>query len=163
MTVHRTILACFIFAVACIGCATNPQPPKAKSPVLVSFQGFVTEGEHRCAQFVVSNCTSRAVWYSGYGSGSPIYQSQFLEENGWKNVGAGWCDFGMSRFNIPAHRTITFTVWASRAGQEGPTMRVGVSCSPKKQEEHDTIYWSEKVEPMVALGGSQLPAAASAH
>ena len=152
MTSHRTFLVCLALVIAFSGYAVNSTQTKAESPnVVVSFQRFVTkhasDGDYECAEFVVSNCTAKAVWFKGHDLDWPYHYVQYLKNGQWEYT-IGSCALGVDRYKLDAYGTIKFTEGVWLDPQKTRVMRVGISCSPQKDynKEVEKIYWSEKVE-----------------
>jgi len=155
MMSHRTLLIFFALTVALGAYAADSARSKAMPPnVVVSLQRFVREHEfvgeydYLCAEFAVSNCTSRAVWFTGYSLETPVYDFQYLKDNEWEDSPRGYCGVGMKRQRLPAHTSIKFTVLVEHGEEKPQVMRVGISCSPQKdyKKETEKTYWSEKIK-----------------
>jgi hypothetical protein len=150
MTPRLALPICFALFLTCEGYAGETAQPKVTSPaVIVSLQGFVLQYGYQSTAFMVSNCTARAVWFTGNSSESPLYHLQYLENGQWVDSPGLWCGNGLDRQQLAAYKTIRFTTpLAGGAAQGSRVLRLGLSCSPQEdfKNELQETYWSEKID-----------------
>jgi hypothetical protein len=151
MKAYRVFIACLL-GLSQLAFTTNSAASETQSKqaaVTISYQRLFEQEGFLCVELVLSNCTSQAVWFDGHGAHSPLYQIQSFKDRAWKDLGRGSCLTGVERRSLGSHESFKFTAVLIESGHvKSSGMRVGLSCSPKKdfEKEFEKIYWSEKIE-----------------
>ena len=145
MTLLRTILVCLALTDGIAGSAADL--PHTKTDVVLTFERVVNEAGHEQAQFAITNCTARSIWFSGYDLKHPLYKVEFMHTNQWVQGFTGWCGVAAKRLELPSQKTSTFLVPLEHLGQRPQAIRVSLTCGPQKKymEGLEKTYHSKDV------------------
>lgn len=148
MKPHIMLRALVAAGLLCFCQIALAQQSTNQQAVAVTFQRYVFPYNHPHAELILSNQTSHSVWFTGYGSASPAYSIQHLENDRWAEKQRFWCGTGLERWEFSAHQSIRLQV-SVNPSMSNTTFRVGINCSPEKEYDKKTAVtcWSDKIAP----------------